>query len=125
MPGDIFVEQGGLLMKVDPQTLARFDYPAGALENCTAKGLVLAAGGELYVTSNPHSGCASADPGVYRIDADSGAETAVSLGGLLAGSVAGIAAAASGELFVAVRSGSGGSIVRIDPSNGPWYRARS
>src|ERR1041385_1758862 len=119
-PGDIFVEQTGLLMKIDPQTLARVDYSAGVLENCTTKGLVLRSGGELYVTSNPHSGCSSTLPSVHRINTDSGAETLVSAGGLLAGSVEGIAAAANGDLFVAVRSGSAleGSIVRVEPTNG-------
>jgi hypothetical protein len=120
IPGDIFVEQTGLLMKVDPQTLERFDYPAGVLENCTTKGLVFAAGGELYVTSNPHSGCTITDPAVYRLNTDSGAETLVSSGGLLAGTVTGIAVTANGDAFVAVRSSGAleGSIVRVDPHDG-------
>lgn len=116
-PGDILALQADLLMKIDPVTAERTDYPDGII--CSPKGLARAPNGELFATSN----CPDPAPGahgVYHIDPGTGAQALVSSNGLLAGSLYGIGVGATGDLFVAVDSESGleGWITRIDPQTG-------
>jgi len=118
--GDILVLQADLLMRVDPVTLGRTDYPAGIL--CVPGGLALVSAGNLYATSNPHQGCPEPEPGahgVYHIDGSTGAQTEVASGGLLAGTLNGIVAGAAGELYVAVANAPApGTVVQVSAMNG-------
>ncbi len=110
-PGDILALQYDLLMKIDPVTAERTDYPDGII--CTSRGLAIGPNGDLFTTSN----CAPA--GVYHIDPATGEQTLISAAdGALSGGMADIAVGADSDLFVTVNTDTAGWITRVNPQSG-------